>query len=140
MSAVVRADYDVTDFGAKGDGLTLCTEAIQKAIDRCSADGGGTVRLPAGTFLSGTIVMKSGVTLHLDSGSVLLGSKDLSHYPAKIPAYRSYTDNYTDKSLIYGEKLERIGIVGRGTIDGQGASFEGPYKVRPYTIPDHRMP
>lgn len=133
-SACVANVYDVCDFGAVGDGETLCTAAIQEAIDRCSADGGGTVRLRSGTYLSGTIVMKSGVTLHLHSGSVLRGSTDLRHYPEKIPAYRSYTDNYTNKSLIYAERRQGIALVGRGTIDGQGGAFSGPYKARPYTI------
>ncbi|MBL7189250.1 MAG: glycoside hydrolase family 28 protein [Phycisphaerae bacterium] len=126
--------YDVRDSGAKADGKTLCTSAIQKAIDQCSKDGGGTVYLAPGTFLSGTIYMKTGVTLRLAAGCTLLGSKDLKDYPPTVPTFRSYTDNYTDKSLIYAEKAERIAIVGRGTIDGQGGSFKGPYKVRPYII------
>ncbi len=126
--------YDVRDFGAKPDGQTLCTQAIQAAIDKCSAAGGGTVYLPPGAFLSGTIYMKGSVTLHVDSGCTLLGSTNLKDYPPTVPAFRSYTDNYTDKSLIYGEKLERIAITGRGVIDGQGAAFKGPYKVRPYMI------
>jgi hypothetical protein len=126
--------YDVRDCGAKADGETLCTKAIQKAIDQCAADGGGTVYLAPGTFLSGTIYMKTGVTLKLHSGCTLLGSADLKDYPPTVQAFRSYTDNYTDKSLIYGENLERIAIIGRGTIDGQGRSFKGPYKVRPYII------
>jgi hypothetical protein len=126
--------YDVRDFGAKSDGQTLCTQAIQAAIDKCTAAGGGTVYLPPGSFLSGTIYMKTGVTLHLDSGCTLLGSTDLKDFPSTVPAFRSYTDNYTDKSLIYGEKVERLAITGRGVIDGQGAAFNGPYKVRPYTI------
>ncbi|MHC4496707.1 MAG: glycoside hydrolase family 28 protein, partial [Planctomycetota bacterium] len=108
--------------------------AIQKAIDQCSSDGGGTVYFPPGTFLSGTIYMKTGVTLKLDAGCTLLGSKDLKDYPPTVQAFRSYTDNYTDKSLIYGENLDKIAIIGRGTIDGQGRSFKGPYKVRPYII------
>jgi len=126
--------YDVRDYGAKPDGKTLCTKSIQQAIDRCTADGGGTVYLPPGAFLSGTIYMKSNVTLRLAAGSILLGSTDLKDYPPTVPALRSYTDNYTDKSLIYGEKLERVAIVGEGVIDGQGAAFKGPYKVRPYMI------
>ncbi len=126
--------YDVRDCGAKADGETLCTEAIQKAIDQCSSDGGGTVYFPPGIFLSGTIYMKTGVTLKLDTGCTLLGSKDLGDYPPTVQGFRSYTDNYTDKSLIYGENLDRIAITGRGTIDGQGRSFKGPYKVRPYII------
>ncbi len=126
--------YDVRDFGARPDGRTLCTRAIQDAIDKCVERGGGTVYLPPGDFLSGTILLKSGVTLHLDTRCTLLGSINLRDYPVTVPGYRSYTDNYTEKSLIYGEKLERIAITGRGTIDGQGAAFKGPYKVRPYMI------
>ncbi len=130
--------YDVRDYGAKADGKTLCTKSIQRAIDQCAKDGGGTVYLGQGTFLSGTIYMKSGVTLKLDVGCTLLGSKNLKDYPETVPAFRSYTDNYTDKSLIYGENLERIAITGKGIIDGQGGSFKGPYKVRykmrPYII------
>ena len=126
--------YDVRDYGAKADGLTLCTTSIQKAIDACSESGGGTVYLPPGTFLSGTIYLKSGVTLRLDPACTLLGSKDLKDYPPTVQAFRSYTDNYTDKSLIYAEKAERIAITGGGAIDGQGASFKGPYKVRPYLM------
>lgn len=129
-----RAVYDVRGFGAKGDGETLDTQPIQNAIHACAENGGGTIFFPAGTFLSGTLYLKSNVTLELSSGSTLLGSKDLNDYPPTVQAFRSYTDNYTDKSLIYGENLENIAIVGRGVIDGQGASFKGPYKVRPYLI------
>lgn len=132
--AVAPVLYDVRDFGAKPDGRTLATKAIQEAIDKCAESGGGKVYLPPGDFLSGTLYMKSGVMLHLDAGCTLLGSINLRDYPVTVPGYRSYTDNYTDKSLIYGEKLERIAITGRGVIDGQGAAFKGPYKVRPYMI------
>jgi hypothetical protein len=135
-SSIIAAEemYDVRDYGAKPDGKTLCTASIQKAIESCSEAGGGTVYLPPGTFLSGTIYFKTGVTLKLAAGSTLLGSKNLKDYPPTVQAFRSYTDNYTDKSLIYGENVERIAITGEGTIDSQGASFEGPYIVRPYMI------
>lgn len=126
--------YDVCAFGAKADGETLCTPDIQGAIDACSGDGGGTVYLGPGKYLSGTIYLKSGVTLRLAAGCVLLGSTRLDDFPVTIPAYRSYTDNYTERSLIYAERAERIAITGRGIIDGQGRAFKGPYKVRPYMI------
>jgi polygalacturonase len=126
--------YDVRDYGAKSDGKILCTKSIQNAIDQCAKSGGGTVYFGPGTYLSGTIYMKSGVTLKLDTACTLLGSTDLKDYPETVQAFRSYTDNYTNKSLIYGERLERIAIIGNGTIEGQGASFKGPYKVRPYMI------
>jgi polygalacturonase len=126
--------HDIRDYGAKPDGKTLCTSSIQQAIDACSRAGGGTVYLPPGTFLSGTIYFKSGVTLRIAAGCTLLGSTNLKDYPPTVQEFRSYTDNYTDKSLIYGENVENIAITGLGTIDGQGATFEGPYKVRPYMI------
>jgi polygalacturonase len=122
------------DYGARADGQQLCTNAIQRAIDACGADGGGAVTLPRGTFLCGTLHLKSGVTLHLETGCTLLGSRTLDDYSVTVPDYRSYTDNYTERSLIYAEKAERIGITGHGVIDGQGAAFKGPYKVRPYMI------
>ncbi len=125
---------NVREAGAAGDGARLDTAALQGAIDACARSGGGTVRLPAGRYLSGTLVLRSRVTLHLGAGSVLLGSKNLSDYPPKVPKMRSYTDNYTEKSLIYAENVEEVAIEGRGAIDGQGAAFEGPYKVRPYMM------
>jgi polygalacturonase len=131
-----RHVYDPTDYGAKPDGKTLCTAAIQKAIDECSAQGGGTVRLSGGRFLSGTVFMKSKVTLEIAEGSTLLGSKDLKDYPLTRPDYRSYTDNYTERSVIYGEELTDIAIKGKGAFDGQGESFEitRSFKLRPYGI------
>lgn len=126
--------YAVRDFGAAGDGRKLDTKAIQSTIDACSRAGGGRVWFSPGRYLSGTLHLKSGVTLDLEAGAVLLGSTNLADYPAAVPAMRSYTDTYTDKSLIYAEKVENIGIAGRGKIDGQGKAFQGPYKVRPYMI------
>lgn len=133
------AAFDARDFGARADGTTLCTEAIQKAMDACARAGGGTVTLAGGTFLSGTIYLRSHVTLHVESGTTLLGSTNVAHYPSNIPAVRSYTDNYVKQSLIAGENLESVGITGRGVIDGQGGSFkivnrERPYENRPYLI------
>jgi polygalacturonase len=142
--------FNILAYKAKGDGLTMNTKYIQSAIDACSKSGGGTVWFPAGRFISGTIYMKSNVTLFLDAGAVLEGSKNLKDYPVTISKIRSYTDNYTDKSLIYAEGLEDISITGQGLIDGNGASFkvdnmdndEGLrkkdefafYKSRPYLI------
>jgi polygalacturonase len=125
---------DVRDFGAAPDGRTLCTRAIQKAVDACGDAGGGSVRFPPGTYRSGTVFLKSGVVLDLAAGATLLASGDLADYPETVPAFRSYTDNYTNKSLIYAENVENVGLVGRGVIDGQGKRFSGPYKRRPYLV------
>jgi polygalacturonase len=129
--------FDVHVYGAKGDGKTLDTQAIQDAIDACSTSGGGRVVLAGGAFLSGTLVLKSHVILDVEAGATLLGSTKLADYPAHVPAFRSYTDHYTDKSLIYAERQENIGIMGEGAIDGQGgdkAFQRKPYKQRPYLI------
>ncbi len=132
--AVQERTFRVREFGAVGNGVHLDTEAIQKTIDACAAAGGGIVRFTAGTYRCGTIILKSRVALHLEVGSVLLGSRDLADYPSRVPALRSYTDNYTEKSLVYAEKQEQVAIRGEGVIDGQGAEFKGPYKVRPYLM------
>jgi polygalacturonase len=126
--------FRVRDFGAAGDGQRLDTKEIQQAIDACAQAGGGTVHFSGGNYLSGTLFMRSHVTLHLEAGATLLGSKELKDYPSTIPALRSYTDHYTERSLIYAENAEQIGFEGRGTIDGQGAAFKGGYKVRPYLL------
>lgn len=141
-SQSAKGIFDVRDYGAIGDGATLDTKAIQSAIDACVQNGGGKVYLHSGSFLSGTIYLKSNVTLYIEAGAVLLGSTDLKDYPVTVSEYRSYTDNYTDKSLIYAEKAENISIAGSGVIDGQGGSpsfkFGRPsreyYKQRPFII------
>jgi len=126
--------FNVRELGAHGDGARLETKVLQSAIDACASGGGGTLYFPAGIYLTGTLGLKNDVCLHLDAGAVLRGSPKLNDYPAHIPSLRSYTDNYTERSLIYGEGLENVAIEGRGTLDGQGASFKGPYKVRPYIL------
>jgi Glycosyl hydrolases family 28 len=131
---VGRAGFNVRQFGAAGDGKRLETKVLQRAIDQCAQAGGGTVWFPAGVYRSGTLRLRSRVTLHLEAGAVLLGSQRLEDYPSNVPTLRSYTDNYTERSLLYGEGLESVAIEGRGTIEGQGAAFPGPYKTRPYLI------
>jgi len=85
-------------------------------------------------FLSGTVRLKSNITLHLAPGCTLLGSTRIKDYPDIIPAIRSYTDNYVKQSLVYGENLSNISITGPGAIDGQGASFKIADRNRPYLI------
>jgi polygalacturonase len=126
--------YDVRQYGAAGDGVRLSTKGIQATIDACARAGGGTVLFAAGTYLSGTIVLKTNVTLQLEAGATLRGSRSLEDYPSHVPALRSYTDTYTERSLVYAEDVENVSICGRGTIDGQGAAFKGPYKIRPYLM------
>jgi len=126
--------FDPIKYGAVSDGKTINTKAIQEAIDQCSESGGGTVRISDGQYLSGTLFLKDNVHLVIDEGSTLLGSTDLKDYPRTNTKFRSYTDNYTERSFIYGEDLQDISITGKGTIDFQGSGFEGTYKKRPYGI------
>ncbi len=123
--------YNVRDYGAKGDSVTLDTKSIQAAIDDCSKQGGGTVLLPAGTYLSGTLHLKSYITLHIQSGAVLLGSTRIDDYTLNSPELVSYNDSFLKQSLIYGENLDHISIEGDGIIDGQGGAFKVTTKVKP---------
>jgi len=116
--------FNVLDYGAKGDGIKLNTKSIQSAVEACFKSGGGTVCFPPGEYLTGTIFLRSNVSLNIVAGAKLIGSKDLKDYIVTISKTRSYTDNYTNKSLIYAEDLENISIIGMGTIDGNGASFK----------------
>ncbi len=126
--------YDVRAYGAVGDGTRLDTAAIQAAVEACAAAGGGTVFFSPGTYLSGTIFMRSHVGLYLSAGATLLGSTNLADYRSTAPAFQASTAPYTDKYLIYGEKLEDIFIEGHGILDGQGAAFERTKTGRPYLI------
>ena len=115
---------DVRDFGARGDGTIRDTAAIQAAVDAVSDSGGGTVVLPAGTFLSGTVVLRSRVTLHLAPGAVLLGSPDVADYPAQaFPARDLDVGGYQVWALLFAEDAEQIAIEGDGVIDGNGLQF-----------------
>lgn len=112
--------FNVADYGAVGDGTTLCTEAIQKAVDACAATGGGMVYIPAGKYLSGAIFLKSNVTLNISEGATLLASKNFEHFPTFKPGWRIKSDDTRVTSLITGCDLENVAVTGRGTLDGQG--------------------
>ena len=121
-AAFADKTMDIRNYGAIADGKTVCTKAIQAAIDECAKRGGGTVTVPAGRFVSGTIIMKNNVELHVAHGAVLLGSTNASDYPCQpIPKYRSHKDRAGGfYSLIYAEGAQNIAVTGTGTIDGRG--------------------
>ncbi|MCX6629626.1 MAG: glycosyl hydrolase family 28-related protein [Candidatus Solibacter sp.] len=112
--------YSVRDFGATGDGKTLDTAAINKAIDACTAAGGGQVLLPPGTYLSGTVVLKSNVMLRLDAGARLLGTSDLTQYKNYNPPAGSFEARSPrwQNALVLISGVENVGISGEGIIDG----------------------
>jgi polygalacturonase len=111
--------YNLRDFGAKGDGTTIDTAALQAAIDACHGDRGGTVVVPAGDFLIGTVQLKSNVTLHLAAQGRLLGSGRRADYSAG----KGVPPSNGNVVLLYAADAENITIEGPGTIDGQGANF-----------------
>ena len=134
-------DFPVTRYGAVGDGVTLNTVAIQKAIDACAGAGGGRVVFGPGTYLSGTLVMKSHVELHLEKEAILLGSTNAEDYPEMTTTFRFYGDDWVKQSLIFGSELVDVALSGEGVIDGQGAAFQAStkkkpdrYRNRPYLI------
>ena len=143
--------YNVRDHGAKGDGKTLDTAALQAAIDACNRDGGGTVLVPAGTFHIGTIELKSNVTLHLAAAATLLGSADGKQYHAvdAIPLRGDSTLGDGNWALIFAVDARNVTIEGNGLIDGQGLQFHSPERgvpppsglggdQRPYHLLFHR--
>lgn len=125
--------YNIVDFGAKGDGKTLDTHALQSAIDACNKDQGGTVIVPAGTFVIGTVELKSNVTLHIAAGGKLLGSADGKQYFAAtaIPLHGDSTLEDGNVGLLFAVEAENVTVEGPGTIDGQGAQFRSPTRGVP---------
>lgn len=111
--------FNVRDFGAKGDGKTLDTKAIQAAIDACHKEQGGTVLIPAGDFICGTIELKSNVTLHLSVQGRLLGSARREDYTAG----KGVPSGNGNIVFVYAVNAANITIEGRGTIDGNGLAF-----------------
>ena len=130
--------YDVRAFGAKGDGKTLDTPAINKAIDAAALAGGGTVRFPAGTYLCFSIHLKSNIALYLDQGATILAAdpaRDNGKYdlpePNQWDMYQDFGHSHWQNSLIWGIGLENVSILGPGLIDGKGLTRRSPRPRRP---------
>ncbi|MDR2938066.1 MAG: glycoside hydrolase family 28 protein [Prevotellaceae bacterium] len=129
MSKVVQPTFadntvSIADFGAKPDGLTLNTDAFHKAFDAVTEKGGGKVVVPAGIWLTGPIVLKSNVNLHVERGAVVLFSPDLSLYPLlKEKVSFEGLDTRRCQSPISAKNAENIAITGRGVIDGSGDAW-----------------
>ena len=116
--------WNIIEHGGYNNGKELNTTIIQKLIDTCSITGGGTVYFPPGDYLTGAIIIKSNVTIYLETGSTILGSKNIDDYLSIQPEFKALRTNQPTKQLIYAEKEKNIAIKGSGTIDGQGGSFE----------------
>ncbi len=112
--------FDITQFGAVGDGDTSCTAAIQKAIDTAATRGGGTVVVPPGRYVTGSIRLASNINLHLEAGATLLGSHNLDEFPLGVSKWEGPRAVATRAALITGEGLDNVALTGRGTIDARG--------------------
>lgn len=106
-----KPSLNVVQFGAIGDGKTLNTHALQAALDSCDKRGGGAIVIPAGKFLTGTLMLKSNLRIHIEAGGELIGSPHLNHY------------NPSHRHLLYGKNIQNFSISGKGVINGNGSSF-----------------
>jgi hypothetical protein len=139
LAAAVPGVYDVRDYGATGDGKTADTEAINKAIAACAEAGGGQVRFPPGRYLSGTVRLRSKVTLYLDAGATLIGTDDLTAYDRFTPPTGTPEAKFRPewhRALVLGVGVEDVAIEGQGTIDGNRVRDpQGEERMRgPHTI------
>jgi polygalacturonase len=132
--------YNVLNYGAKGDGKTLDTDAINLAIETASRNGGGTVFFPAGTFLSFSIHLKSNITIYLDNGATILAADPAIHKgkydsfePNEWDKYQDFGHSHWKNSLMWGIGIENFAIVGQGRIDGKGLSKRSPGPQKPRT-------
>jgi parallel beta-helix repeat protein len=127
-SAIGNGDYNIRSFGAKGDGVVLDSPAINKAIEAANAAGGGTVFFPAGNYLSVSIHLKSNVSLYLDQGATLVaadpgsGAQYDAPEPNEFDHYQDFGHTHWHNSLIWGEDIHDVSILGPGRIWGKGLS------------------
>ena len=122
VSPVRAVDFNVTDFGARGDGKTLNTQAIQAAIDATAEAGGGRLVVPAGKFLSGSLFLRQGVEFHLAADAVLLGSDNLADYPKRRTRIEGHFPKWR-VALLNASHIDGLRITGPGRLDGNGLTF-----------------
>ena len=121
-ATVATRQLSIAAAGAVGDGVTLNTAAIQKAIDSLAANGGGTLVVPKGEFLSGAIYLKPGVNLHLDQSAVLKGSTNIADYPELMTRIEGHFEVWIP-ALVNASNVDHLRITGEGTIAGGGQPF-----------------
>jgi polygalacturonase len=132
-SQAVLGAWNVVEFGAKADGITKDTQAVQKAIETCSAQGGGTVYFPPGTYLTGSLHLRPRVALYLDHGAIIRASPDENDFdPYEKLGFKNAADRETSffhYALIWGEDVEEVAVLGTGTIDGNRTRRGGPKPI-----------
>src|SRR5690349_13378620 len=140
LSVQAATMIDVKSTGAVGDGKTLDTDAIQKAIDTAHEKGGGTVNVPGGKYLVATVMLKDDVTLHFEDGAELLGTDDLSKYK-NVDPFKDGLGAEVGFAMIAAVDAKHVVIEGKGTINGNGKavaaakSFKGEgWGFRPFLV------
>src|ERR1022692_968333 len=132
--------FVISDFGAVADAKTVNTEAIQAAIDRCAASGGGVVVVPKGTFLSGAIFLKQGANLLVEKDGVLKGTTNIDDYPMINTRWEGTEEPWTS-AFVNAEGMTDLEISGEGTIDGSGEEWLQKYPPRaPGSAPPSQPP
>ncbi|MBI5035249.1 MAG: glycoside hydrolase family 28 protein [Chloroflexi bacterium] len=130
--------FNVKEFGAIGDGVALDSPAMQRAIDAAANTRGGTVFVPAGNYVVGSIFLRDNITLHIDAGAVLLGSQNIADYPIVTMRWEGVT-RPTHAPLIAGDGLRNIAVTGRGTIDGRGEMWWKLHRAKTLDAPRPRL-
>jgi polygalacturonase len=131
--SAITQTFNVRQFGAKGDGRTLDTIAIQKALDECGTSGAGIVRFPAGTYLSKPVFLHSRTTLQLEDGAVLQATDERADFlnPTKTNSFIAFLN---------GTNLHNVAIIGPGAIDGAGTRWWGPAEAARRRTPGYVLP
>lgn len=130
--------FNVREYGATGDGDLPDTQAIQSAIDACHTQGGGTVFFPAGQYVTGSIFLRSHITLHVDAGATLLGSENPADYPLVRSRWEG-AEQETHAPLIGGRNLTHIAVTGRGVVNGRGHGWWQRHRARALDYPRPRL-
>ena len=120
FSGSLASELSIVDVGAVGDGKTVNTKAIQSAIDKIAAEGGGTVAIPQGVFVSGAVFLKPKVNLHLEEGAVLRCSTDMKHFPEQRTRIEGHFEESFNPALINADGCDGLRITGTGALDGAG--------------------
>jgi hypothetical protein len=128
QSSPGTATFNIADYGAQGDGRTLSTAAIQKAIDACAQAGGGQVIVPAGRYLSNALFLKSNINIEILAGGTLAFTSEIDSVPGVQGRWEGI-DRKVYASLFNGQSLENVSITGCGTLDGQGKPWWDAYRV-----------
>ncbi|MEU5974516.1 glycoside hydrolase family 28 protein [Streptomyces sp. NPDC047315] len=136
-----RRTFDITRYGAVGDGTTKNTAAIRAAVDACHRSGGGHVVVPAGRFVTGAIHLRSGVDLHVSEGGILAFSPDPADYLPVVSTRWEGTECFNYSPFVYAHGQRGVGVTGRGILDGQArlGPWESWYRTSGLQGPDQRL-